>query len=341
MMLTGDEMFEDLLPAVERSIMDAAGSIPVVFKGIERSFERSATMTPPSRHDYHELTYIRNGKAEFLIEGRRILLEKGATLVIRPRSAHRIRIQEGAADMMVLYFGFSRQISSVKQTPATRRDDTADREPPAQKSTDIAPQTLEQFISFAYGGDPESTDKAADPYLLLRGKSRQDIAALIERILWESKKEAYGRELMMQLLAVELLVVLARGLREEWEESLRVRTGKARELVKIARDYIVENHDRNLSIADAAGYVFLSQGYFTRAFRDETGMSPMTFLMQVRVDHACRLLEQQDIKVSGIATQVGFSSPQRFNAAFRKHMGMTPMQYRRQILQDKKGSNGE
>lgn len=145
----------------------------------------------------------------------------------------------------------------------------------------------------------------------------------------------------MQLLAVELLVVLARGLREEWEESLRVRTGKARELVKIARDYIVENHDRNLSIADAAGYVFLSQGYFTRAFRDETGMSPMTFLMQVRVDHACRLLEQQDIKVSGIATQVGFSSPQRFNAAFRKHMGMTPMQYRRQILQDKKGSNGE
>ena len=66
-------------------------------------------------------------------------------------------------------------------------------------------------------------------------------------------------------------------------------------------------------------------------------MNPMTFLMQVRVDHACKLLEQQDIKVSGIATQVGFSSPQRFNAAFRKHIGMTPMQYRRQILAGKKG----
>ncbi|NLW10990.1 MAG: helix-turn-helix transcriptional regulator, partial [Clostridiaceae bacterium] len=162
-------------------------------------------------------------------------------------------------------------------------------------------------------------------------KSRQDIAALVERILKENRQDSYGKDIMMQLLAMELLVALARGLREEWEESLRVRTGKARELVKIARDYIIRNHDRDISVAEAASYVFLSQGYFTRAFRDETGISPMAFLMQVRVDHACKLLQQQDIKVSGVASQVGFSSPQRFNAAFRKHIGMTPMAYRRMI----------
>ncbi len=323
-------MFEDLLPAVEKGIMDAAGSIPVVFKGIERSFERSATMTHPSRHDHHELTYMRSGKAEFLIEGKRVLIEKGATLVIRPRSAHSIRVLDGSADMMVLYFGFSRHglVSGQPQDAPLR-------------STDVAPQTLEQFIHFASGNESPEGGKPAEPYLLLRGRSRQDIAALVERILRENRKEAYGSELMMQLLAMELLVVLARGLREEWEESLRVRSGKARELVKIARDYIVENHDRDLSISDVAAYVFLSQGYFTRAFRDETGMSPMTFLMQIRVDHACKLLEQKDIKVSGIATQVGFSSPQRFNAAFRKHIGMTPMQYRRQIQRGQKGYERE
>ncbi|MDD3930691.1 MAG: AraC family transcriptional regulator [Clostridiaceae bacterium] len=317
-------MFEDLLPAVEKGIMDAAGSIPVVFKGMERSFERSATMTHPSRHDYHELTYVRSGKADFLIDGRHVSVEKGATLVIRPNTSHQIKIRNGPAEMLVLYFGFSRQINRTG-LPEERPVWT----------TEIAPQTLEQFIDFAFGNDAGASDKSDEPYLLLGGKSRQDIAALIERILRESRKEAYGRELMMQLLAMELLVVLARGLREEWEESLRVRTGKARELVRIARNYIVENHDRDLSIAHVAAYVFLSQGYFTRAFRDETGISPMSFLMQVRVDHACKLLERQDIKVSGIARQVGFSSPQRFNAAFRKHMGMTPMQYRRTILEQK------
>ena len=139
---------------------------------------------------------------------------------------------------------------------------------------------------------------------------------MIERIIRESRQDAYGRELMMQLMTMEILVAVARGIREEWEESLRVRTGKARELVRIARDFIVENHDRDITVADAAGYVFLSQGYFTRAFRDETGMSPMSFLMQVRVAHACKLLEQRDIKVSGVALQVGFQST-ALNAAFQ------------------------
>jgi AraC-like DNA-binding protein len=339
-------MFEDLLPAFEKSIMDAAGSIPVVFKGIERTLERSFTVTSHSRHEYHELTYLRNGKAEFIIDGRRVLLEKGGAVVIRPRTTHTVHTLDGSSDMIVLYFGFTRHISAEgsqasEKTPTAvpGMADSVLQNVQTLRSTDIEPRTLEQFINFATGKEAPENDKTAEPYILIKGKSRQDIAGLVERILRESRREAYGRELMMQLLSMELLVALARGLREEWEESLRVRTGKARELVRIARDFIVENHDRDLSVADAAGYVFLSQGYFTRAFRDETGMSPMTFLMQVRVDHACKLLEQRDIKVSGVATQVGFSSPQRFNAAFRKHIGMTPMEYRHKVLDQHQADN--
>ncbi len=318
-------MFEELLPAVERGVLDAAGSIPVVFKGIERAFEKGTVQSAASRHDYHELTYMRSGRAEFEIEGRKMTLEKGATVVIRPHMAHSIELRDSHADMIVLYFGFSKTYSDDL---ASRSLDSIGR--PGSK--DFAPETLEQFISFASGKEKTSEDdRRNDPYLLIKGKSRQDIAALVERILKENRQESYGKDIMMQLLAMELLVALARGLREEWEESLRVRTGKARELVKIARDYIIRNHDRDISVAEAASYVFLSQGYFTRAFRDETGISPMAFLMQVRVDHACKLLQQQDIKVSGVASQVGFSSPQRFNAAFRKHIGMTPMAYRRMI----------
>lgn len=315
-------MFEDLLPAVERGVMDVAGSIPVVFKGIERTYEKGTVLSGPSRHDYHELTYMRSGRAEFEIEGKKMALEKGATLVIRPGMAHTIRLDDSYADMIVLYFGFSKKFSEN-----IRRGDMPGR-------ADIAPETIEQFVKFASGKDQQSEEeRVKEPFLLIKGKSRQDIAALVERILRENRQEAYGKDIMMQLLAMELLVALARGLREEWEESLRVKTGKARELVKIARDFIIRNHDRDISVAEAASYVFLSQGYFTRAFRDETGISPMAFLMQVRVDHACKLLEQQDIKVSGVAAQVGFSSPQRFNAAFRKLIGMTPMAYRRKIIE--------
>jgi AraC-like DNA-binding protein len=342
-------MFEDLLPAVERGIMDAAGSIPVVFKGIERSFERGTVMVNRSRHDTHELTYMRNGKAEFEIENRKVVLERGGSLVIRPHMAHAVKILEGAADMIVLYFGFSQEYSEkpaprAEESPSGRKvpDYSNAGQPggilpvmPNLRTTDIAPRTLEQFINFAYGHDNPEGEKTVDPFILIRGKSKQDIGLLVGRILRENHQEAYGRELMLQLMAMELLVALARGLREEWEESLRVRSGKARELVRIARDFIVDNHEHDISITDVAGYVFLSPGYFTRAFRDETGMSPLTFLMQVRVDHACKLLEQKEIKVSGIAAQVGFTSPQRFNVAFRKYIGKTPMEYRRQVIQAK------
>jgi AraC-like DNA-binding protein len=322
-------MFEDLLPAVERGILEAAGAIPVVFKGIERTFEKGPAFSQPSRHDYHELVYLRSGKAEFEVEGRKITVEKGGSVVFRPRMAHAVRCIDGYADIVVLYFGFATAAQLRRLDPGLH----------PLRTTDIEPRSLEKFLSFASGSDQTVDDKPHDPFILIRGKSRQDIAGLVERILRENRNESYGRELMMQLLAMELLVSLSRGLREEWEESLRVRTGKARELVKIARDFVVENHDRDISVAEVASYVFLSQGYFTRAFRDETGLSPMAFLMQVRVEHACKLLEQKDIKVSGVAEQVGFSSPQRFNAAFRKHVGMTPMDYRRQVLRRRSGED--
>ena len=142
-------------------------------------------------------------------------------------------------------------------------------------------------------------------------------------------EDKQSKDLMLQLLTVELMIVLSRTMRSEWEESLRVKTGKAKELVFIAKNFIDTNYDRGITVTDAASYVFLSQGYFTRAFKDEIGVSPMSYLMNVRIAKACELLNNRDIKVSAIATSVGFASAQRFNVAFKKYMGLTPMDYRK------------
>ncbi len=339
-------MFEDLLPAVEKSILEAAGSIPVVFEGIERNFEKSTPVPTSSKHPSNELIYLRSGQAEFLVDKKSVLLEKGSTIIIRSNVSHAIRVLSGHADMVVLYFGFSQNIKDAQALlrspfePDAKAENAKIRTGPSVPAAlrGISTRTLASFLDFA-SGSAEGSGSNEDPYLVISGKSRQEIGQLVERIMRESKQEAFAKELMMQFLAMELLVFLSRAIREEWEESLRVKHGKARELVIIARDFLVQNHDRDISVADAAAYVFLSQGYFTRAFRDEIGMGPMAFLMQVRVNHACKLLEQQEIKVSGVALQVGFSSPQRFNVAFRKHMGITPLQYRQSVLEKKRMDN--
>ena len=170
------------------------------------------------------------------------------------------------------------------------------------------------------------------PFFVIKGSEKKEINELAERIVAENKENRYAKDLMVHTLTVELMIVLSRALRSEWEESLSVKNGKAKELVAIAKQYMDENFDQGITVSEAASYVFLSQGYFTRAFRDELGISPMNYLMKKRIEKACKLLQNNEIKVSAISLQSGFSSPQRFNVAFRKQMGMTPMDYRKKYL---------
>lgn len=327
-------MFEELLPAIENSIVSASGALPVIFEGIEHTLEKTTPVATSSKHSSHELLCLRSGRCEFTIDGRHtFILEKGSILIIRPNTEHTVKVLSGQADMFVLYFGFSRDVEvaskAINQMSQPHGVDTdKPHSGPSVAVPYIMAQTpLESFIDFAAGDD--DMDPSKSKYIIISGAFKKNITAIVERIVEEGKNQLLNKELMMQIMTVELMVTLARAMKSEWEESLRVKNGKARELVLIAKEYIDRNFDRGISVADAASYVFLSQGYFTRAFRDELLISPMAYLMKKRIEKACELLENNEIKVSGVAAQTGFSSPQRFNVAFRKQTGMTPMEYRR------------
>lgn len=298
-------MFDNLLPDIDNSLLSDKGSMPVVFEGLERVLEKKTLMKESSVHSTHELFYLRNGKVEFIIQGKKVTVERGNAIIIRPDVEHTAKIVSSVADSLVLYFGFSKDKSNNRR----------------------AQTSLESFFDFAEGQD-NATNKN-EPYIVISGTYKKAISNIMERIVDEKKEDNYSKDLMMEILTVELMITLSRAMKKEWEANLQVRTGKARELVILAKDYIDSNYESGITVANAASYVFLSQGYFTRAFRDEFGVSPMNYLMKKRIDKACELLENPEIKVSGIAIQAGFSSPQRFNVAFRKQMGKTPLEYRK------------
>jgi len=116
----------------------------------------------------------------------------------------------------------------------------------------------------------------------------------------------------------------------EWENSIKSKSPKLKELIEISVNYIHNNFERNISLNDIAKFVFLSTSYFTRAFKEEMNISPISYLLKVRVERAMELLRETDQKVSDIALSVGFSNQQRFNEIFKKHTKMTPLQYRKQ-----------
>jgi len=54
-----------------------------------------------------------------------------------------------------------------------------------------------------------------------------------------------------------------------------------------------------------------------------------TYLVTLRVSHACRLLMGTDLRVKEVAFASGFSEARRLESAFRRHVGVSPSEYRR------------
>jgi LacI family transcriptional regulator, galactose operon repressor len=64
-------------------------------------------------------------------------------------------------------------------------------------------------------------------------------------------------------------------------------------------------------------------------FKRETGRTLHEALVKSRLDFACGMLKEGDVKVTAVAAASGFSSAQRFFAVFREQFGQTPLEYRR------------
>jgi AraC-like DNA-binding protein len=331
-------MSNKLLSAIEDDVFLSEGSVPIVIEGLEHSYDTKDSLPDESMHNSHELLYLREGKIDLIIGSETVTLTKGSVVVIRPLVRHKLVIRSSKADMLNLYFGFVHDTSDLEATKESRKTNKTiqvksnSAGPSVSIPGSLAKISLESFLKFADLGVTEDNDITRQPFFVIKGNEKKEINQLSERIVLEEAENRYAKDLMVHTLMVELMIILSRAIRGEWEESLRVKNGKAKELVAIAKQYMDENFDQGITVSEAASYVFLSQGYFTRAFRDDTGISPMNYLMKKRIEKACKLLQNNEIKVSAISLQSGFSSPQRFNVAFRKQMGMTPMEYRKKYL---------
>lgn len=88
----------------------------------------------------------------------------------------------------------------------------------------------------------------------------------------------------------------------------------------------------NITIADVAQWVNVSQIHFQRLFSNTFGISPYQYLLEKRLETGKKLLLTTTASLTEIAAATGFSSQSHFGAAFKKATGKTPLQYRREML---------
>lgn len=89
-------------------------------------------------------------------------------------------------------------------------------------------------------------------------------------------------------------------------------------------------YGQQLSIESLAHQLGYHRAHLNKLFKEATGLSPMQFLLKVRMKKAEELLEG-DLTIAQIATSVGYNDPLFFTKQFRKWSGSTPTDFRRSL----------
>ena len=94
------------------------------------------------------------------------------------------------------------------------------------------------------------------------------------------------------------------------------------------RDWMVENLALPLDLDTLARRAHMSRRTLTRRFRQETGVPPMSWLADARLDRARELLETTTEPIENIGRLTGLGAPASVRAAFHRRIGTSPQQYR-------------
>ena len=134
-----------------------------------------------------------------------------------------------------------------------------------------------------------------------------------------TQNDAYSRTAAQQLFLGLLLIAL------RCEPDARI------------REHIMLHYTEPLTLADIADALQISPYYASHVFKQETGMSPIQFMIDCRIGAAQSLLIASDFSAAQIGVMVGWDGINHFNAIFRKHVGMPPIQYRKHYLEHMRG----
>lgn len=93
-------------------------------------------------------------------------------------------------------------------------------------------------------------------------------------------------------------------------------------------DYIRQNYMTKITLESAAAHVFLSPSYLSKIFKEEIGLNFNNYLNKVRIEHAKRLLLNDNVDLISIAALVGYEDQSYFSKVFKRITGVTPKKFK-------------
>ena len=140
-------------------------------------------------------------------------------------------------------------------------------------------------------------------------------------------EEDLGRRVALSV-ARWLVVFLKRpGGQSQFSAHLASQAGAGSPIERV-QEWVRNNLLADLSVASLAQQAHMSRRNFVRAFRRETGMTPIEYVEAIRVEMARGLLEETNLPLQRVALRSGFANTERLRRAFVRRLGVRPLEYR-------------
>ncbi|MBO9608631.1 MAG: helix-turn-helix transcriptional regulator [Paenibacillaceae bacterium] len=126
-------------------------------------------------------------------------------------------------------------------------------------------------------------------------------------------------------MATEMLGCFLQEATEDGFASVKLR------LMKEVQQYIVAHYREPVRIQELAELVDRAPNYVTQTFKEVTGMTPITYLHQIRVHAARDLILNTRMTIGEVADYLGYSDQAHFNRTFKKTVGFPPSAVQREL----------
>ena len=155
-----------------------------------------------------------------------------------------------------------------------------------------------------------------------------DYQAAVARSAQMTMEQLEGAAALLGMIANIVATLAHHNLRFQDEiKELQLSTREQRSIiVQRAIDYMQQNLEKPVTVAQVASMLAISPAYFCKLFKEETGRSPSSFLIDLRITRAKEYLSHTDMSIIEICTSLGYTTSY-FSRLFKRMTGYTPRDY--------------
>lgn len=157
-----------------------------------------------------------------------------------------------------------------------------------------------------------------------------DYQWLYNQIIQELQLKRVNYEELLRILLRHILLMINRFVKEDHTQG-----SDAFNEIERATHYFNENYNKDISIEQYAEKHLMSKNWFINCFKKIMKVTPMRYILQLRISTAKNLLEYSTKNISEIADAIGYDNPLYFSRLFTKYVGVSPKEYRNNFNKNK------